>query len=170
VTSALRCRARQDDPPNQWPGGGPPFPGSRRPVIGLVETVVGIADLGAAEETVADIAVQRPPFAETFRQVRVRDEVAAEGDQVGVASLKNGFRRLRREAACGDDGALEVLAQLLRRDRVRILAAIVIVAGDARFDQVQVRELELRKLLGGIAEQTSVASFKMRNRFSNEPP
>src|SRR5471032_2221435 len=89
-----------------------------------VERIVGVADLGAAEEARTVVVVQRQLVAQALGQIRVGDEVAAEGDQVGIAGVQDRFSAVAVETAGGDDGALVVLADQLRSDRSLVLAFV----------------------------------------------
>src|SRR5471030_445555 len=112
---------------------------------------VVVAAFVAAPEGVALVVVQGQVVLQTRRQVRVRREVAAEGDQVGIATGDDVLRRFAGEAAGGDDGALEELAQ---RGGGDVVLAFVqrVVALDARLDDVQVSQADRVELAGQVAE------------------
>ncbi len=82
------------------------------------------------------------------------DEVAAEGDEIGVALLDDGFRGPGLEPTGRHDPALEDRAQVLGCDR-RLTLRFHDAALHAGFDDVQIGEAETIEFLGHVVEQTA---------------
>ena len=83
----------------------------------LIFGVVGVAARIESVERAPVVAIKRETQLYALRQVRVRDEMAAERDQAGITVDNGGLRRSGFEPARGDNRAVEDLAQLLRGDR-----------------------------------------------------
>src|ERR1700720_1464756 len=83
----------------------------------LIFGVVGVAARIESVERAPVVAIKRETQLDALRQVRVRDEMAAEGDQAGITVDNGGLCRSGFEPARGDNRAVEDLAQLLRGDR-----------------------------------------------------
>ncbi len=76
---------------------------------GVVERIVRVAARVEAIERAAVIRVERQTTLDPFQEIGVGDEVAAEGDQTGVAVGDTSLRCRRIEAACGDDRPRKIL-------------------------------------------------------------
>src|SRR5579864_7800172 len=76
----------------------------------LMERIVGVAHFGATKERRPVICIEWQLAAQSLRQIRVRDEVAAECDEVGIAIDEDRFRRIGLETTGGDDRARVMLA------------------------------------------------------------
>jgi hypothetical protein len=68
----------------------------------LIRGIVGVATCIKAIEGAAVIGIKPEPELDPLGQIRIRDKVAAERDQAGVAIRNSGFRSVRFEAAGGD--------------------------------------------------------------------
>src|SRR5260370_9930600 len=84
----------------------------------LIFGVVGVAARIESVERAPVVAIKRETQLYALRQVRVRDEMAAERDQAGITVDNGGLRRSGFEPARGDKRAVEDLAQILRGDLV----------------------------------------------------
>jgi hypothetical protein len=107
-----------------------------------VEGVEGVAIIGAERQLLGDAA----------RQIRVRNKIAAERDEIGVALRHDVLGALGLESARRDDPALEGPAKLLRRDRPSIFADDDI-ALYARLDDVELGQAETIERVGDVGEQ-----------------
>jgi hypothetical protein len=75
--------------------------------------IVGVADLGTAEQRGAVEVGQGQVFDQAAREIRVGHEGTAEGHQVGIAVFQHPLRTRLVVVAGHDDGVAETLAQLL---------------------------------------------------------
>src|SRR5258708_8378360 len=117
----------------------------------LVSGVVGVAARVVAIEGATIVRIERQAEFDPFRQVGIRDEVATESDQAGIA---NGDARLSGvgiESASRNDRSPEDLVQLLGCDgRLRFRDSLT--ALHSRFNQMQVRESETVEALCDVAK------------------
>jgi hypothetical protein len=77
--------------------------------------------------------------------------VTAERDEVGVSRRDDGLRRIRREAACRDQGPRELRPQMLGGDR-RLAMRDLLGALDTRLDDVEVSDAQAIELTRHVAE------------------
>jgi hypothetical protein len=73
---------------------------------------VGIAAVEG--RTIVSVEWQATP--KSFGQIRIGDEVATEGHEVGITGRHNGRSRFTREAAGGNQRAAELRPQMLGRN------------------------------------------------------
>jgi hypothetical protein len=97
-----------------WRAGERPKLDGRRRHVG-VRRIVDITSPVATIEGRTIVAVERQPPPEPFRQVGVRDEVAAERNKVRVTRRDDGRRTLARKTAGSDQCAAERWPQMLGR-------------------------------------------------------
>src|SRR5271154_3102591 len=118
----------------------------------VVERVIGVAARIECIESVAVVFVQRKPEPDALGEIGIRDEVTAEGHEIGVSTLDDSFGGGGFEAAGSDDLAFEDSSELLRSDG-RLIFLDNHVASYARLDDVEVGEPESVQLIGEIAEE-----------------
>src|SRR5262249_27529171 len=113
--------------------------------------VVGVPARIEAIEGAPVVAIEQEAMLDALRQVRIGDEVAAEGDQAGDATGDSGLRRVGLEAAGRDDRAVEDLPQLLRGDRPHAFRD-QLAALDPGLDDVEIGEIKAVETLRDVTE------------------
>lgn len=93
-----------------------------------MEWVIDVASFVATVERRTIVAVQRRANAKAFGKIRIRDEHASEPNQIGVAFRHDLFRAFAREAARGNDSAVEDPAKVFGRHILVARVRVVLVA------------------------------------------
>src|ERR1700754_678330 len=82
----------------------------------VMKRIVGVAGFRPAEERRTVVPVQRQMLAQALRQIRVRDEMPPERDEIRIAGFDDRFGTLTIEAAGRDNRPMKMRAQALRRN------------------------------------------------------
>ena len=113
----------------------------------IIDIAVGVERV----KRVAVVIIQRQPESDALRQIRISKEIAPESDQVRVPLLDDLFRRIRFISTSRHDFPVENFPQSLRRYWLVALSHQHI-SFHARFDDVQIGEIELIELIRDVIE------------------
>src|SRR5260370_5441514 len=118
----------------------------------LISRVVGVAAGIKGVEGAPVVVIEGKAELDPLGQIRIRNKVATEGNQAGIAIGDGGLRCIGLEAAGSDDRPLKDLTQLLRCDRT-LPFSNQISALYSRLDEMQIGQPKDVEPLCDITEQ-----------------
>src|SRR5258707_7266544 len=118
----------------------------------FIERIIRVAASVESVKRVTIVSIQRQPEPDTLWQVRIREEMPSEGDQIHIALSNSSLGSVRFKPPSRNNLSRENLSQPRARN-VPLALDDQHVAFNAWFDDVQISESEVVQLLCDVVKQ-----------------
>src|SRR5258708_37094721 len=125
----------------------------------FIERIIGVAVSIGRVKRIPVVSIQRQPEPDALWQVRIRDKVPSEGNQICIAVSDSSLGGIRFKTSRRNDLSRENLSQPRGRN-VPLTLGDQHVPFDAWFDDVQVRESKAVQLLSDIVKQRERSAIR----------